>query len=385
MAETDVSLTFDPNMWQKGVDAMVGRLDALEGHLLKVSDNTTKMEKTGARSIGIWTAVASKALGILGSAASAIMGFIPEIGYSFKVAGDIISRNLLWPLRQELIPLLQGMLNWVRDHRATFVKWGGIIANVFRVIKQLVIGFWEIFQRIWERVTGWIKKIFGNTTKSISDIINMALFRIAVLAIGIQQMIEPIIDFLVDAFMTLVRYANAFITGFMQGIKGIDGPIGDILENIKKLGDLFNEIGGSSLILNMFKAFGTFVGVVLKNSLEIIAGILETIIFSVRILKALFSGDWPGAKKLLFEYGGKQLQRGKNIGRNTIEGGKDIYNTLLGDDEVPTTPSGKTDVKNDITVKIDKDGNASAAVKTKVNGKDLKQQIINSNGARNIK
>ena len=272
MADQDLSLTFTPDMFLKAVKLMGDKLDALEAHMGRVAGSTEHMEKKGAMAIGMWTAIATRGLGLIESGVRKMLSFIPEVGRSFQIAGDIIGRNLLWPLRQELIPVLQKMLNWVRDHRAMFVRWGNVIANVFRVIKGIVVGFWQIFKMVWDRVADGIRSVFGNTIHSITDMINIAVFRIAVIAAFIQTLLGPIFRFLVDRFLDLIRYSKAFIDGFKEGLGDITPVLNtffDVISEIWKLiKELVPEIGDME---DTFRSLGQFLGGAFKATLAAIA------------------------------------------------------------------------------------------------------------------
>lgn len=279
----DISLTFDPAMFTKGVDAMLERMNSIETHLGSIVGSTNKMEKSGAKSIGLWTAIMSKGIGLIGSAMSKILSFVPEVGKSFQIAGDIIGRNLLWPLRHELIPLLRGMLTWVRDHRAMFVQWGMVIANVFRIIKVVVVSFYELTQRIVERLTAGLKKVFGGTVKSISEIINIILFRITVLCITAQSVIEPVLNLFVDSVSALVGLWKSFFEGLSKGFGPIAGTISDITEIFQELIGMVSDIVGSAGMMgNAFKGLGQILGGIVNIALQVLVELLDDVVSGLK-------------------------------------------------------------------------------------------------------
>jgi len=254
MADQDLTLSFDPKEFQAGIASLITSIGNIEKRLGDVAGSTTKMEKSGAKSIGLWSAVMTKGLGLIGSGVNKIMSFIPEIGKSFSIAGDIISRNLLWPLRQELIPILQKMLNWVRDHRTMFVKWGMVIANIFRMIAAIVKAAFQFWEKMFNRLALGLKKVFGNSVKSVTDLINIIIFRIALLVTVLQVLLEPVMTFLVDSFVTLVKLAKEFATSFSRGFGGIGAAIGDIVKQLQTLFSIFGE--GQTDMMPFIQAFG---------------------------------------------------------------------------------------------------------------------------------
>jgi len=279
----DIDLTFDPEMFKRGFTEILGVMGRIEEKLTDVTKSTTRMETSGAKSIGLWTALMTTGLNYLISLAHKIMGFIPEIGYSFKIAGDIIGRNLLWPLRQQLIPLLQGMLNWIRDHRAMFVRWGVTIANVFRVIWSVVTSWFRMLSRVWERVASGISKIFGGTFKTVSELLNVLLFKFVVVTTAVQMAIEPILNFLTDAFLLLIKYSKAFFSGFDIGtLAEAFESVWDSLKNLLGIGSELLKFGG--VVSGVFKLLGQSISVSLVIGLEAIALALQTIVTSLRLL-----------------------------------------------------------------------------------------------------
>jgi hypothetical protein len=318
----DVQLTFDPKMMMDALGAITQKLTDLEGKFTKVADSTTKMEKHGAISIGLWTNLISRGFDIASAGIRRMLEFIPEVGRTFQIAGDIISRNLLWPLRQELIPLLQGFLNWVRDHRAMFVQWGTVIANIFRVLKTIAGTFFQMFQRVWERVSGVLKRLFGGTAKSVSELLNILLFKFTVLVIGAQAIIEPLLDFMIDIWEKVAKVSKAFFDGVFRGARGISEPIMGIVAVLKEFGSIFSEaFSGIGSLKDIFSDLGHILGTSIKLGLEgllfLLTGIIATIKaakISIDYLKGSITGEQLAKK---FEEIDKDFQQktSKQFGR----------------------------------------------------------------------
>jgi len=133
-------------MFLKGLGEISKKLESLVGTTEKSTQKISKGVSISAMSfLKINAALSFAKMGI-----SKLMSNIPEIGQTFKIAGDVITRNFLWPLRQQLMPYLQKFLNWVRDHRAMFVRWGAVLVNVFQVVVQGVKSAINILKPFYE-------------------------------------------------------------------------------------------------------------------------------------------------------------------------------------------------------------------------------------------
>jgi phage-related protein len=293
MPAEDVAFTFNPRPIVDGVKQIEGKMS----QMVKGFANTTKkMTKSVSRGI-------VRAVRFIGTMFLAVKGVgklikeMPEIGQAFGIAKDIIFKNLLWPLRKEIMPLLQKMLDWVRDHRAMFVKWGQAIANIFRVVVLFVNRFIDTVKQMMNALGSIFKGIFGDQIRTVSDFINIMLFKIASMVEFIGLLIEPIFDFfkrflsevgppLLDLARVLVEglfsSALSLLEGIMTGLGDIEVPLGNIVRDITKFVDgLFkaNEHGDS--IQSVFRSIGELLG----KAVDFIAEIVES--FTASFLPAI--------------------------------------------------------------------------------------------------
>lgn len=238
-----------------------------------------------------------------------IMEQIPEIGQAFGIAKGIIFKNLFWPLRQAVIPLLQKMLDWVRDNRGQFVKMGEVILNLFRVAVTVAKTFMNALSPMW----GALKSLMGFGKGDWMDNLNLALAKISVLAIYIGNIIKPIAGWIgglvkdmVDSGLlkAVANLAIAFgkvawnalkgvIDGFMNGA----GP--GLTSFFNDLTELLNLIGGpkGDGVYGAFKQFGEFIGgafvVALRAAgviITAIAGAISHSVNSLRVADAFLGG-----------------------------------------------------------------------------------------------
>ena len=364
MAEEEVKLTFDLNPFKKAIQQAgqmmgnfaknatqaVGKVASkipLIGKLFKKnSDDTQKTAKGTSK--GIMSAFGKLA----GIGAVVAVGFgaikkamdsIPEIGMTFKAVGDIIGKNLLWPLRQELIPILQKVLDWVRNNRAMFVKWGGVLVNVFRMIKVIFKTAWNLVKSFTKGLMDTLKGLLKFAGKDITDVINLLIFKLTAIFAVLEVKLAPFFEFLgkgmgklvmgfKDFFKFLERigalekmrdilkdighlvknvlvfYFNAYaqaikniialFSGFTKGlgeVKGLGKGFGDtwktVSETMNKVVKLFTklvQIIGPKLT-PMFKTLGNVIGKTLGKALKGLMSILEGVfgIFSKILDKAL--------------------------------------------------------------------------------------------------
>ena len=157
MPRDDVAFGYDPRPFMKGLGVVTKGLGNLTKKVTHVAGQITR------RFLMVGVAI---------KAGQALMRkfsqHIPEVGRAFNIAGQVFFKNFFWPLRRMLMPMLQRMLDWVRDHRTLFVKWGTVLANIFKVIINLGKQLVSIFTTITdtpdvEKSTPTAKAAFGTT------------------------------------------------------------------------------------------------------------------------------------------------------------------------------------------------------------------------------
>lgn len=226
---------------------------------------------------------------VLGASFLSIRGAmrgIPEIGQSFSIAGDIMKRNFLEPLRQWLIPMLQSMMGWVRKNRGAFVKAGVIFMNiikaVYTVLKQLVGMLKVMFDSFADAIFGGSKKGLG----SLEKFVNMLLFKMATVFIFVGELLKPFFQLIGKGFALLTKVAFAFLKGFMKGL----GPIVKAFMSIVKLVSGFiDEILRSKEVTMFFEGLGEILSTVILVALKSIRQILSVVISFV---KSIAMGIW---------------------------------------------------------------------------------------------
>lgn len=264
-----------------------------------------------------------------------IISSIPEIGRSFKIAGDILMRNLFWPLRKLLMPMLQKMLDWVRDHRAMFVRWGVHIANAFRAVVNIVKGLISLVKNFVQSFINRFEAIFGKVTKRMGDIVNIIMFKITAVTEFLIILLEPVMKRLGDLFAIAFAGAKKFFDGFMSGIGNVTVPLMDMAKSLSRLLDLFvksDKATGS--LFRTLKALGTFIGGALRITIEGFAQLIDTVVTSIQGLVEVVSmlkGARQGFTPKQIEEQKKRFQElWKGYKERSLERGSGIKTTVIG-------------------------------------------------------
>lgn len=330
--EPDIALTFDPDSFKTGIKSMMDSLAIFEKAFEKTENSVQESSnksgkkmtdsqkssqtkanesaKNETNGFGAWAmAKGTLIAGAITSAMSKISSNIPEIANTASIASDIFLRNFLWPLRKEMIPMLQSFLNWTRDHRAMFVQWGTYLANVFRAVVSVFRGMSETIQNLWNYLIGGIEKRFGKMTKTTSEVFNLILFKITAIFLFAQMLLEPIVEFIIDSVINIVYWVNQFYEGFAEAFGGAMPFISDIGDSLSRLFDVFN-FGSVDVeyIGQLFRVLGSIAGTELIPVFAALAQIIDTIVsalrdvvFVGRIAAATLSGDFEKAGQLMDE------------------------------------------------------------------------------------
>jgi hypothetical protein len=238
-------------------------------------------------------------VGVIVGGFKMVSTYIPEIGMAFKIAGDIFGRNLLMPLRRELIPLLLKMLDWVRENRVLFLQMGNVIASVFRVAYRIAADLFMLIKDSIEKTISGLQNIFGTTSMTIEETVNLLLFKISAIAIFIMVTMEPVFGFIVKSFLTMVTWTKAFFDGFVVGFGGVMPLVQNFIDTLQSIIKSFDQIGiRGDKVTNIFKKMGEIVGTVVKIQLNTLLQLLDSvglglglIVNNVQKLNALRKGE----------------------------------------------------------------------------------------------
>jgi len=283
MAEEDIILTFNISAFKQGIDKasneVTGFVKTTESTVnkivskipnigKKVNKESKETQKTAKKtSKGILSSFGKLALigGIIAGSVALIkkaIKSIPEIGMTFKAVGRIVTKNLLWPLRKELVPILQRVLDWTRNNRAMFVKWGGVIVNVLKAVKTLFVTVLNLIKTLINSLKTSLKDLVNFAGIDITNIINLLVFKLVALFLLLEAKLEPLFEFI------------------GKGIGEISIIFNDFFKELEKIG-----------VLNSFYEILKGIADIVQRSL--ILG-FESLKVSLKLVTSLLSGFFEG-------------------------------------------------------------------------------------------
>jgi hypothetical protein len=291
--EGDVKFTFDASSFKAGVKDIVNSMG-------KINDNTKNMtEKIGKGMTGAFNKFALKAVAVFAGIKAGMLALthgIPEIGQTLSIAGQIITRNLLWPLRKELIPMLNKILVWVRKHRKEFIVFGGVIANAFKMIKGIFSAIATAVSPIVNVIKNLFSSIFGNTAQSFSDTMNLIMFKITAFAMMVGSVVKPFFTAVSEALTNVIANVKVFGSSFLKSMRETfknNGGFSSFVDNMS--GSVKNLTDAMKLLFGASEQTGSMLGGGFADGLKLVGQLLNAITEDVKILVMLLTGDFKGA------------------------------------------------------------------------------------------
>jgi len=317
----DIEFGFNPEPFVNGFKKMNESM----AHTEKNTENMVKKISQGMTNavmkIGAVTA------GFLG--VKAIIARIPEVGMVFKQAGDIFFKNLLWPLRKELMPLLQGILNWVRDNRGQFVVWGQTIANVFKVILTVGKEIFEVAKAIGSAFLNLVNNIFGSQIKNFDELLNVLSFKFALIAEFIGGILKGITksDFFTKTEEIVGKILNLFVQLADAFVKGFGKNLPDLEDTFKSMADsmsiIIDKLYTGEDALEGWKTVFTTIGELVGNTVTALSQLMKALSFVVK-------GDEAGYEKWYNSEVEKQKEKDKRTEQarrfENVKKGIGLYN-----------------------------------------------------------
>jgi hypothetical protein len=314
---------FDVGRAVTGSKKLAAGMDAIDMAVQKTEKTSGRIAQTFGSMAGKIGGAAKSAAGFAasflgldsaGAVLSKMTDMMPFIGEGFRVIGNVISRNLLWPLTQKLLPIFEQVLNWVRENRVNFVRMGGVLVSVFNMVHGVARGLIRLlrtgFESLWTAIAGGARLTLERFTKFI----NFALLKITFFIQYILITIEPLIAAIGSLLGAVWKNAVLpFIEGFSEGFGSLSAPIRSI---IGLLTDLANDVRSLFGVesAGIFKLLGNLIGTQLKQSIEFVIGAAR---FLYDAFRALVGGAIDGFREVMGD---------KNSG---LEGIKEIFGIIV--------------------------------------------------------
>ena len=269
-ARNDVSFGFDPKPFLNGLKHVTKGIDGLGSRMGRMAAQmTNKLLATAAAVLSIRKIVL------------VVSQQIPEIGQAFGIAKEIILKNLFWPLRQMVVPLLQKMLDWVRDHRTLFVKWGEALANMFRAVWVVAKNLYDTFLRIVDYLGPQFKKLFGDSFENILNLLSVKFVALLFylqrlfgpIAKGLWNMIRNLLPALVKAWQDLAPWIQKALDMVVRMVENLLPDLEALFKNI---------ISSAAELLAKILEVGTSVEANLTNLLRQALGLVNEVVTSVK-------------------------------------------------------------------------------------------------------
>lgn len=309
--EDEVKFPFDVKGFQKAVDQMSKSVSSMEK---KLNNFGGTMQKSVSK--GIMSATAK--IGLLVKGFKTVMKNMPEIGQAFKIAGDIVSKEFFFPIRQQLMPYLQKMLDWVRDHRTLFAKWGQIVTSVIKTVVTVAKNLWNVLKDVSKMLTDSIQKGLGTNFRSINEFMDLLSVKLSVVVLMIGDTLGKLVT-------KIGEFTVSFTDGFLPPLEKLSDSIDSITESFQRLLKVFG--GDDDGIKGAFNWLGNLAGNQLIVAFESIAISVDTVVAQIqtlaqsgRLLKDLFTGDWGAlendwnaVKDIWKEWGSRTATTGKRI------------------------------------------------------------------------
>ena len=284
---------FDPSPVMAKLDLLIDKWDTLfttiesergskglgnlEKGVKKTEQSVSAFGKIGQMSMTKLLAVAGLVTGAFFAMKSAFMA-MPAVMDTFQALGNAIRYNMIGPIMQELLPILNSILVWANNNRTVFVQIGAAIANVIRFVIAIGKEFFALASKLFTGLLGQIKAVFGLESQSIGDMLRLLMTKIVAVVGFLRIMLEPVIDTLVGVFGFLLKASKAFFDGFMAAFSGVGPSLKVIADAVMDIINLIKTLSGSSnIIISVVKILGFMIGLTLRGFIDLTAMVIKGI------------------------------------------------------------------------------------------------------------
>ena len=244
--EDEARFPFDIKNFQKAVDSMAKSVSTIQ----------QKMDgfgKTMTQSVSKAIKGATAQMALLVKGFKSVMGSMPEIGQAFKLASGIISREFFYPIRQKIIPYLQKMLDWTRDHRTLFAKWGQAVADTLGVVIVVAKSLWSIFKDLTKMLVDTLQRSLKTSFNTLDEFVAVLQVKVAfaMLLMGeaikkLAETVTPTLEFIVAKGGEVISFLGQLAKAWTMN--GTFEEFGGILENIYGIFDKIARVSLDGLV-----------------------------------------------------------------------------------------------------------------------------------------
>lgn len=271
----DLSFTFNTSAFENGMKNVGNMMSGFKKGVGNMAKSVSKGIMGAAAKVGLLFAAFKGVKGLLSE--------MPEIGQAFGIAKNIFLKNLLFPLRKAVFPMLQKLVSWVRDNRQMFVKWGAHLVNMFHTLAGIIGKVIDLGKTLVNHFLNFINSVFGTSFNNIEELFNVLTFKFAVMltfASGIIDKLfiafEPLIELFKVGLKAALDIAGAALAGFLPHLAPIVENFMNIVGSITKFIEQLttaNEMGHS--IQRVFETIGNVIGSVIEKFLEFGGSLFE--------------------------------------------------------------------------------------------------------------
>lgn len=271
-----IELLFDLTKAYTSLNGLGGMLDK------KLPQKAGNFEKMFGQAMGRTAAFTmvkfNLIFGAISKTVKAAANQFPEIGKTMSFAGNIISRNLLMPMRKELLPYLNRFLKWATENRKEFVRWGSVIRNVFRALIDGVKTIIKPFRDAFNQIASWFKNMLK--VESLADGFNILLGKV----VAIFSVMYGVIKNIFDSIM------NNAIGPFFEEIKKafpeikilFEDNFSTVIKIFKEVFDIINKVAIETGALKLaFSLLGSVFAESIKTVLTVANTLLQTLLMLV--------------------------------------------------------------------------------------------------------
>ncbi|WP_016753972.1 phage tail protein [Leptospira santarosai] len=218
----------------------------------------------GAFAVAKGMALYNAGVGLLKTGIDTIKEQMPFISQGFEMAGKVISANLLYPLSKELMPLFFKFFKWVRENRIVFVQIGVLLVSAFRIVKSVVLGFFNLIKAglssMWKVIGG------GEVTiKGFMNYVNFLMLKVAFFFAFFQAMLEPLIKGIGATIgwlwkEVIIPFIDGFVQGFVSNLMPTISELHMLIDELASAFSFLQSEGDVSWIAKTFQFIGKVIG-----------------------------------------------------------------------------------------------------------------------------